>query len=590
MLVNRSKETLDALLLSLFSVRSHWAGPVLVVHWGEENLSLTIACAQLGVTLRSVGELGADAEDWPAGVSQPFKRALVVQPGMLAVAALDGVFAAKCAITEEFAPLLVEGGEVMAARCGCATDFRYGPEAMVVFLGESERWTDAAWQMRSELEAEAAIAMAAIVRVPKDTTIACIITRDGMEDFQSNWLTWRFPAETPVLLVLVGFERDELWLPSMNTDVQIASLNEKQASDTVWLLRTLAQVCRTKRVAFLPASAAALPGADLWVNIAEGDTAQHCSKIALNEVQVTGNRFVPQPLFATLPVERLLKLADAAEVSGANVEDISLLLHSARLDIRMQDMAEYGWAVESAHFYLPPDGVTFANTRATETLRQRADGLLQLADDVVVISLPERTDRRERMEYMMAREGVWFRFVDGVRVKDEEIEPYEISEVGRQSFKMAAGFKKYLRGMAGCRRAHLRVLEAAKAKGLRSLMIIEDDMVLETGWLEKLRAALLELPKGWLQLYFSANNFSPSAPVSENLRRLGGAYQTTAILYSQTGIEAAIQCLRHSRNEIDFWMGRHLHPFGNSYVVHPCIAFQQGGVSDIMSYDRGVTA
>ena len=207
----------------------------------------------------------------------------------------------------------------------------------------------------------------------------------------------------------------------------------------------------------------------------------------------------------------------------------------------------------------------------------------------MVISLPERTDRQERIAAMMEREDIVFRFVEGVRVTLDEIEPFEVAEVGRQSFKMMAGFERYLRGMVGCRRAHLRELAAARARGLGSLLIIEDDMRLEEGWMANLQAALAELPEGWMQLYFSCQDFRPSAQASLRLRRLNGAYQTTAILYSAAGIHAALSCLRHSRNEIDYWMGLHLHPFGNSYVVEPQIARQQGGVSDIMSFDRGIT-
>jgi GR25 family glycosyltransferase involved in LPS biosynthesis len=191
---------------------------------------------------------------------------------------------------------------------------------------------------------------------------------------------------------------------------------------------------------------------------------------------------------------------------------------------------------------------------------------------------------------MMARHNVSFRFASGVRVSDEDIVQGEISEVGWQDFKTLAGFNKYLRGMVGCRRAHLRELECAMIAGLRSLLIIEDDMCLIDHWCETFRAAISELPTGWMQLYLSRGDFRPSVRISRHLRRLTGAYQTTAILYSEIGIQAAINCLRSSRSEIDHWMSNHLHPFGNSYAVCPSIAYQQGGISDIVSCDRGITA
>ncbi len=590
-LVNRSKDTMDALLLSLFSVRKHWLGPVLAVHWGEEDPSLAIACARQGVELWNLGEFGADAEDWPAGVAQwqPFKRALVVQPGMLAVSALEEVFAEKCAITAEGVPLLVEGGEAMAAKCGFATEFTGGPEAMVVFSGEPETWTEEAWQLRSELEAEAAIAMAGTVRVPRDTTIACIIARDEMEEFQRNWLTWRFPPGTPVLLVLAGFSQEEFWLPEATGDVRIASLALDQANNLPWLLKTIATACRTSEVVFVSASSAALPGAELWAQLKPGETVVHFSPEALEEVKITGNRFVPSPCFARMSVARLESLANSEAAAKYSHTELSLLLHEAASPLQ-SDLRKMGWRITGAHFFLPETGRTSRPQATTEIVRKRADGLWQLADDVVVISLPERTDRREKLSAMMEREQVWFRFVDGVRVRYEDINDFEASEVHLHTFKLVGGPEKFLQGVAGCRRAHLRVFEAALRSEIQSLLVIEDDMLFVDDWLARYRESLVELPEGWLQMYLSTSNYREAEPFSKNLRRLRGSYQTTAILYSRAGIEAAYKCLRTSRCEIDVWMGNHMHPFGCSYGIEPRIACQQGGYSDIMSFDRGTTA
>jgi hypothetical protein len=251
---------------------------------------------------------------------------------------------------------------------------------------------------------------------------------------------------------------------------------------------------------------------------------------------------------------------------------------------RRDDVATLGWKFPPVH-RVAGKSVECTNVEVRTSKR----GLLELADDVVVISLPERRDRRARIVAMMENERVAFRFSDGVRVTDEQIDPQEIAEVGRHSFKEVGSFAKYLRGMVGCRRAHLRVLEKAHAAGLESLLIFEDDAHLTDGWLTRYRSALKELPSGWHQLYLSAIPFRRSAPFSKTLWRIAAAYQTTAILYSKQGIEVALQCLRKSRSEIDHWMGLHLHPFGNSYSVHPSIAYQEGGVSDIMSFNRGIT-
>ena len=588
-LVNRSKDTLDALLLSLFSVVQNWVGPVLVCHWGDEDPSLTIACAQLGVELWNAGEYGADDEDWPATAThwQSFARALVLQPGMLAVAPLAAAFEEKSAIAGESLPLLLEGGAAMAAKCASADVFASGDAAIVVYASEPELWTDEAWEARSQVEGEAANAMAGTVRVPVDTTVVCVVAPEEAGSFQRNWLTWRFPPGTPVLLVLAGIAREEMWLPGVTADVRIAAVTEAQANDLPWLLGTVANACRTSQVVFVPATAAALPGAELWVGRAAGGIAVHGSPDVEEEEKVTGNRFVPSPFFAVMDA---VHLREAGKKGGAfGFREFALLMREI-FTPEESDVRRMAWRFPHAHFFLPQLRRRTAPQATKEIVKARPDGLLQLADDVVVISLPERTDRREKLENMMKAEGAWFRFVDGVRVKYEELNQFEAAGVHLHSFKLIGGPEKFMQGVAGCRRAHLRVFEAALESDVQSLLVIEDDMLLVDGWLERYKASLAELPDGWLQMYLSTSNYRVAEPFSKNLRRLRGSYQTTAILYSRAGNEAACKCLRTSRYEIDVWMGDHMHPFGCTYGIEPRIACQQGGFSDIMSFDRGTTA
>lgn len=206
-----------------------------------------------------------------------------------------------------------------------------------------------------------------------------------------------------------------------------------------------------------------------------------------------------------------------------------------------------------------------------------------LADEVHVINLPTRTDRRERISELFKREEIAFRFTDGVRVSRDQVLDCEFCEVRWGPGKSNRGHDAYVCAMTGCKRAHIASLQHAISAGLESLLIFEDDVAFRDGWYEKLALSTSELPEGWLQLYLSANNFvGATTQISKNLRRLGGAWHTTAILYSRDGIEAAHNCLLHARMEIDDWMAFHLHPFGGSYLVDPSITFQTGGFSDLV--------
>ena len=604
-LVNVGKETVAALLLTAHSAREHWPGPVRIYHWGEENESLSIACSRLDVALWNVGDETDGLDACMAEVSgiQPFRRAILLRPGMLVVKSLQGVFEAShhglkangAIAFPKVSALFIEDGESRPLPVVNSREFGGEDAAIVFFAGNPEKWSDAAWEVWSLREAAMASAMAAEIRVPADVTIVSVVTAENAGDFQRNWLTWRFRGEPPVVLFFVGISAAELWMPGEQAAPRIVEVPAAQAADARWLLEKVIDLCTTGRVIFLPAGASALPGAELWPHSDKScPVVFHETAAGREEESITNNRFLPDPFFGMVTLALLKKVPSSRAVGKWSGKPLSFLIRAAAEELGVEsawgDASRAGWKFPQTHHYVRRYPRRPAvETRTITSVAFAKTSLKQLADDVVVISLPERLDRRERIVAMMGKEGVAFRFVEGIRVTDEDIKPGEVAEVGRADFKTVAGWEKYLRGMVGCRRAHLGVLEHAFDAGLGSLLITEDDMTFELGWKERLDAARAELPPGWLQLHFSAHDFAPGEPVSRHLRRLGGAYQTTAILYSEAGIEAALECLRRSRQEIDCWLGKRLHPYGNSYVVHPRISHQNGGASDIMGFHRGIT-
>ena len=594
--VHAGSHEMEKLIVAVFAARKYWNGPIHVRNHGAEDEAMLIALARLGATVEWIGAQAIPREEmlWRACLGSRFERSLVLEREHLlmqepsfrmeqVVAGLGQVFAGEEPFLCE--PVGNEGSRRIAkVRSAQALAHDGGECDVLLCKGEPSEWSEPAWERWCEVEAETTEFLAREIRVAGDTTIVTIVTPEDAGDFQRNWLTWKF-AKTPVVIVLVDVPLEGFWIPGAEA-VRIT----EERGDSATLARVfarLAEDCKTGRVLFLSPLAAALPGAELWPDLPEERSGVHYPEIAREEPGITGNHFMPTCCFALIPKTALAEIG--AGGCGELCDQVIRILESAKYagKVEFADLSKIGWRFPAVLRFSGAE--KFAPQVARDIIRPREDGLLQLADDVVVITLPERKDRQARVTEMMAKENLWFRFVPGVRVTDKDIEPFEISEVGKQNFKMVAGFEKYLRWMVGCRRAHLREFEAAKKAGLKSLLIIEDDAMLNEGWLENLQQALAELPPGWLQLHYSAADFRPATEASPHLKRLTGAYQTTAILYSEAGVEAALNCIRHSRSEIDHWMGNHLHPFGNSYIVNPIIAYQFGGVSDIMSYDRGVT-
>ncbi len=93
--VNSGAGCLESLILSLFAARKHWAGWIVVMHYGAENESLRLLCARLGVELCHVCiEARADWDELLEEVARcaPCPVAMVLLPWHLAVGALASAF------------------------------------------------------------------------------------------------------------------------------------------------------------------------------------------------------------------------------------------------------------------------------------------------------------------------------------------------------------------------------------------------------------------------------------------------------------------------------------------------------------------
>lgn len=87
--------------------------------------------------------------------------------------------------------------------------------------------------------------------------------------------------------------------------------------------------------------------------------------------------------------------------------------------------------------------------------------LLDLVDAIYVINLPERTDRRRRMDSVLSTVGLSF--------KDKRINLFSAVKVSD-----AAGFPSP--GVRGCFLSHKTVIEQAREAGYERVLILEDDV------------------------------------------------------------------------------------------------------------------
>lgn len=190
-------------------------------------------------------------------------------------------------------------------------------------------------------------------------------------------------------------------------------------------------------------------------------------------------------------------------------------------------------------------------------------------DAAYCINLPNRTDRRTAAKAEFARAGIEVAMHQATRGSDLPPNPTQGSLSD---------------GQRGCIASHVDVHRRARADGARRVLVFEDDIELEPGFDERLRAAFSRCPTDFDLFY----------PGAICVRNWGGRLfpfdDLVARVHSVLGTHSyVIDVERHDFSDrlpnqpepIDRWFDRELHSRHASYIAVPYLARQHRGISDI---------
>lgn len=185
---SRAGDVLEGLMVSLHSLREHWAGEVVVLYSGVESPAVRVACARYGAWYREVpgpdeegeadeGEEESVRVDVEAMVREwsPFVRTLWIEAGVIGHGKQIGKWARRAGDGRKVVREGVRELEVLRLRRGME-----GRSA-----GE-----------RVRLEGEVMRAWAVTVRVRWDAAVVTGLLRDDLAGFGRNWMatSWRYAA------------------------------------------------------------------------------------------------------------------------------------------------------------------------------------------------------------------------------------------------------------------------------------------------------------------------------------------------------------------------------------------------------------
>lgn len=176
-------------------------------------------------------------------------------------------------------------------------------------------------------------------------------------------------------------------------------------------------------------------------------------------------------------------------------------------------------------------------------------------DEVYVINLPERVDRRMEMQSELDKYGIPFTFFEAT--KDEN-------------------------GVKGLVESMKRLFTHALEKKQSNVIMLEDDAQFLLPPVDFLKEVLPQLPKDYQLFHLGLNLLAPPKRMSENILKVVDCYSTHAICYSAEGMKVCLERLEEvPLMPYDIFIRQEIICRGATYCTFPMLATQRESYSDI---------
>ena len=182
--------------------------------------------------------------------------------------------------------------------------------------------------------------------------------------------------------------------------------------------------------------------------------------------------------------------------------------------------------------------------------------ILDFFDDIIVVSLPHRLDRRSNMIAQMEKHCLPFRFFDATWDQNN--------------------------GAHGLMITMKSLLSECLSKRMQNVIILEDDAKFLLPPEPFLKEIIPQIPKKYDLFYLGLNPLAQLTKMSTNVLKVKDCYSTHAICYSKQGMELVLDRMEYASAKVyDIFMREEVVPRGMSYCTYPMRATQDETHSDI---------
>ena len=190
---------------------------------------------------------------------------------------------------------------------------------------------------------------------------------------------------------------------------------------------------------------------------------------------------------------------------------------------------------------------------------------------VVCLNLASRHDRREQFDAQAQSIGMKFEYFTAFPKSDFlDIRMRSLRGSGHNLATYAHNL-----GLAA-------ILEKCLNEDVESLLFFEDDCVFEKGAFEVFQQMCqTEMPSVWDLFYLGAWHRRPPIKVGELAYNVTKAHLAHALAIHKRIMPFLIQQCVKNEQMFDQILAEKVHPLGNSYCLHPNVANQSDGYSDL---------
>lgn len=196
---------------------------------------------------------------------------------------------------------------------------------------------------------------------------------------------------------------------------------------------------------------------------------------------------------------------------------------------------------------------------------------LEFFDKIYLINLDRRVDRLNRCNEMFNKFGV----LDLIE-RFPAIEPNPLEYI-----PSTPDTEKIKIPLYGCLLSHIAIIKKAKNEGLKSVLVLEDDVdFINTEFIDR---AVDQLSKrNWALFYLGANLHTPLERCDDNILKLKNGYATHAIAYNEIFYDYYLGAFeRREIDIIDVWLSRNGQENFDCFCTYPITAVQVSNHSDI---------